>query len=99
MASIFCNAEISEISFNYCWDLYAFLTQSENIWGSTPWLDEYFELKITAQYYTPPHQRFTSLYNCFNRANWSIISFTVSSLSNASFKKKLKVVLHTVFGT
>lgn len=50
MASIFFNAGISEVGFNYCWDLCAFLKQSENIWGSTPWLDEYFELKITAQY-------------------------------------------------
>jgi hypothetical protein len=52
MASIFCNAGISEMSFNYCWDLYAFLKQTKNIWGSSPWQDEYFELKITAQHCT-----------------------------------------------
>jgi hypothetical protein len=103
MASIFFNAGISGVSFNYCWDLYAFLKQSENVWVSTPWLDEYFELKIRAQYsldYTFfSWQRFSSLYSCFNRPNSNIISFTVPSLSNDNFKKQLKVILNAVFGT
>jgi len=44
-------------------------------------------------------QRFSSLYSCFKRANSNIISFTISSLLNANFKKQLKVILNAVFGT
>jgi hypothetical protein len=43
-------------------------------------------------------QRFSSLYSCFNRANSNIMSFAVSSLSNANFKKQLEVILNAVFG-